>query len=567
MGDIKNWSKATDREKADALLSRWSELSRKREPYLNQWKDVSRLIEPNAGVFDIHKHNDVRDLSYILSFEATFDLNILASGLMSGASSPARAWFKLQPTNPEYADNYEVIQYCDEVQKILLRVFSMSNTYNTLHLMYRDLALFGISADVVYDNYETAIKHHLLSAGEYCVETNHHGDIDTLYRNFELTTAQAVKTFGYENLPKEIQNFYDKGQLDQYWEFIHAIEPRIDRDFRSATNSNFEWASYYICVGAGNPSLIRESGFNYFPVVCPRWDTLGLNAYGTSPAISCLPDVRQLQQEVLRKSELIENYVKPPLQAPSNARQQPISLASGAINFTQNTSNESQIRPIIQSMGDLNALRQDIAEIKADLRRAFFVDLFQMVQQTAGDRRTTVEIYALQQEQMLSLGPVVERVQNECLGRLVNIAYQRLLDANALPPVPQVLQGQAVNVEFTSVLAQSQKSVDINSVDRLFSAMASAGQIVPEIYDRIDPDGYVDEYRDRLGVAPKILRSKEEADKIRQARAQAQQQAQEQQQALMQAQQTQSLMQAQKTGAEASLAMQSLDEVGGGPVL
>ena len=190
-----------------------------------------------------------------------------------------------------------------------------------------------------------------------------------------------------------------------------------------------------------------------------------------------------------------------------------------------------------------------------------------MVQQTAGDRRTTVEIYALQQEQMLSLGPVVERVQNECLGRLVNIAYQRLLDANALPPVPQVLQGQAVNVEFTSVLAQSQKSVDINSVDRLFSAMASAGQIVPEIYDRIDPDGYVDEYRDRLGVAPKILRSKEEADKIRQARAQAQQQAQEQQQALMQAQQTQSLMQAQKTGAEASLAMQSLDEVGGGPVL
>ena len=183
MGDIKNWSKATDREKADALLSRWSELSRKREPYLNQWKDVSRLIEPNAGVFDIHKHNDVRDLSYILSFEATFDLNILASGLMSGASSPARAWFKLQPTNPEYADNYEVIQYCDEVQKILLRVFSMSNTYNTLHSMYRDLALFGISADVVYDNYETAIKHHLLSAGEYCVETNHHGDIDTLYRN------------------------------------------------------------------------------------------------------------------------------------------------------------------------------------------------------------------------------------------------------------------------------------------------------------------------------------------------------------------------------------------------
>lgn len=212
-------------------------------------------------------------------------------------------------------------------------------------------------------------------------------------------------------------------------------------------------------------------------------------------------------------------------------------------------------------------MSQDIQQIKQSIRSQLYVDLFQMVGSTAGDRRTTVEIYALQQEQMLALGPVVERNQNECLGRLVDITYRRLLDAGKLPPLPDVLQGQELKIEFTSVLAQSQKAVDINSVDRFFSALASAGQILPEIYDRLDPDGYVDEYRDRLGVAPKILRSKEDAEKIRQQRAEQQQQQQQQQDQMANAQIQQQQNLAQKSGVDTSLAMQQLDDVGGGNML
>lgn len=564
---MKSFSKATPLEKSQKLYERWQELKNKREPWLSQWRSVSAYISPFSGRFDVHNHGQNRDLGYIFDSEASFDLDNLASGLMAGASSPARPWFKIAPTDPDLTENYEVINWCDNVQKILLKIFQDSNTYSTLHEIYRELALFGISADLIYDHFDTGIKHHLLTAGEFCVEANADGEIDTLYRNFELTTAQAVKAFGYEILPKEIQREYDRGALGTYWEFLHAIEPRLDRDYKKQTNENFEWGSFYLSIGTSKPEVIRERGFKYFPVIVPRWDVLGIDAYGTSPAIKCLPDIRQLQQETLRKAELIDLYTHPPIQIPSSARQQAISIAPNAKNFSQSTANEGMIKPIITSMGDLNALREDIASIKDSIKRAFFVDLFMMIQNTAGDRRTTVEIYALQQEQMLALGPVVERMQNECLGRLVNITYRRLLDANALPPLPEILQGQVLNVEFTSVLAQSQKSVDINSVDRLFSAIASAGQIIPEVFDRIDPDGYVDEYRDRLGVAPKILRSKEQAEEIRQQRAQAQQEQAQQAQDAQQAQQVEQLSVAQKNGADASLAMQQLDELGGGTLI
>lgn len=556
------WNSIEPSVKAVKLLQRWEDMKRQREPYFNHWRDVSKYISPYSGRFDIHDHNKKRDQRFILDAHASHDLNVLASGMMSGASSPARPWFKILPVDEDLMENYEVITWCDEVQKKLLKVFSQSNTYNTLHQIYRELALFGTACDLIYDDSEKYIQHHLLSAGEYCIETNPNGEVDTLYRNFELTTVQAVKFFGYKELPKEIQRSYDAGDLGIYWEFIHAIEPRIDRDYNANDNKNMPYASYYICVSSN--TIVRESGFEYFPCVIPRWDVLGIDAYGVSPSMQHLPDVKQLQQETLRKAELIEIYSKPPIQAPMSARQQPISLASGAINFTQSTGGDNAIKPIVASMGDLNALIQDIQGIKQSIDKAFFVDLFLMIQQTAGDRRTTVEIYALQQEQMLTLGPVMERMQNECLGKLVKIAYKKLADAGQLPEMPADLVDRQMTIEYTSVLAQSQKSVDINSVDRLTSALFASAQMMPEILDRLDPDGYVDEYRDRLGVAPKILRSKDDAEKIREQRAQQQQAQQQQEQEMMQSQNDLAYQQAQKTGAEASLAMQQLDALGGG---
>ena len=551
---------ATPQEKASKIIQRWNDLKQQREPFFDYWQQVSKFVAPYSGRFEKNDHNKRRSQRFILDSHASHDLNILASGMMSGASSPARPWFKIAPEDADLAENYQVISWCDQVEQKILQIFQKSNTYNTLHQMYKELGLFGTAVDIVYDDEKNVIRHHLLTAGEYCVASNAEGVIDTLYRNFELTTIQAVKFFGYDNIPNDIRQAYDAGNLSIYWEFIHAIEPRIDRDYNAKDNLNMPWASYYVSVSSN--LVIRESGFKYFPCVVPRWDVLGIDPYGVSPAMEQLPNIKQLQQETLRKAELIENYTKPPMQAPNSARQQAINLSAGAINFTSSTGSEQQIRPIITSVGDLNAIRQDIAEIKVSIDKGFYTDLFMMVQNTAGDRRTTVEIYALQQEQMLTLGAVVERMQNEMLGRLVEIAYNKLYENDLLPEMPQALEDKQLAVKYTSVLSQAQKSVDINAVDRFFSALSASVQIMPEVLDRLDPDGYVDEYRDRLGVAPKLLRSKEDAQKIRQQRAQAQAQQQEQLEQMQGLQNDAMMAQAQKTGAEASLAMQRLDNVG-----
>lgn len=559
-----DFSRATPRERKQYLEQRFADLKIKREPFLNLWKDVARYISPYSGRFDISNHGEDRDLGLILDSEASRDLNILASGLMSGASSPSRPWFTIAPPNPELAEDHEVAVWCSKVQRMILKLFQATNTYNTLHSMYKELALFGIAADVLTDNYDTGLEHHLLSAGEYCVAADAAGNVNTLYREFELTVAQAVKQFGYKNLSREIQQCFDRGFLTEYFKFVQAIEPREDRDSSSRLATQMPYASYYFEQGASATDIISEGGYEEFPCIVPRWEVLGLDVYGSSPCMTVLPDVKQLQQETLRKMQLVDQMSMPPMQVPQSARNAKISMRAGSINYTQSTANEQMIRPIVSGMGDLNSVMNDINQLHEAIKDGLFVRQFLMLEEAQNNRKTTVEVYALKEEKMLVLGSVVERNNNECLGRLVEIAYRRLLKAGVLPEPPQSLQNLTMDVDFQSVLAQAQKAVDINSVDRMVSAVASVAQIMPEVLDRLDPDGYVDVYRERLDVDPKFLRSKEDADEIRQQRAQAQQQQAQMEQAQSGSLAMQQMAQAQKSGAEASLAQQQLDAVAGG---
>ena len=558
-----NLSKATNKELHQHLLARFDELKRIREPWLKRWRDVSNYISPFSGKFSVSDHSQSRNYDYILDNEGSRALNILTSGLASGATSPVRQWFKINTGDINNNLALDVANWCSDVEHLLLKVFQASNTYNSLHMVYRELALFGVAVDLIYDDVNNVIRHHVLTAGEYCLGTNAYGIVDSLYREFQLTAVQAVKFFGYDNVSKEIKRCYDRGQLEEYFTFGHAIEPREDRNYSSKSNRDMPYASYYFELEGQPNTILKESGFNYFPALCPRWEVLGSDPYGLSPSMTALPNIKQLQQETEVKAILLENLANPPLQAPSMSRQDPISLVAGSINYTQTTGNDFQIKPIVQGVGDINSITQDILQLKAGIKSDFFVDLFLLVQTAQTDRKTATEIYALKEEKMLVLGSVMERLQHELLAPLVSITFEKLLELDAIPIPPQALQGSGVEIEFQSMLAQSQRAVDINAIDRMISSTFAVSASIPDVLDRLNPDGLIDVYRDRLAVDPKIFRSKEEADQIRQQRAQMQQ-------AQMQAEQLQTLgaganqlAQAQKMGVDASLATQQLDPIGG----
>lgn len=519
-GDNQPNVRGSDREK---IYTRWGQLKAERASWLAHWKEISDYLLPRSGRFFIQdrdkgwrRHNNIYDST------GTRSLRVLAAGMMSGMTSPARPWFRLTTANPELDDQGEVKMWLAQCQKVMLDIFARSNTYRALHSMYEEIAAFGTGASVILPDYQNVIHHYPLTTGEYCIATNYRGEVDTLYREFQKTVHELVAEFGYENCSNSTKSLYDRGSLDQWVTVVHAIEPRSDRDHTKSDSMNMAWKSCYFELNGERSKYLRESGFNKFPAVVPRWATVGGDIYGNSPGMEALGDIKQLQHEQLRKAQAIDFKTKPPLQVPTSMKNRDIEALPGGISFVDMGSPSAGIKTAFEVNLDLSHLLADIGDVRERIRGSFYADLFLMLANQTDSRMTATEVAERHEEKLLMLGPVLERLQNELLDPLIDITFDRMIEAGIVPPPPEAIQGINLNVEYVSMLAQAQRAVGTNSIDRFVGTLGQVAQYKPEVLDKLDTDKWADSYADMLGVDPELIVQKEQVDLIRQQRAQAQ---------------------------------------------
>lgn len=509
-------------------LARWGYLKTERASWFTHWQEISTRLLPRAGRFFVQdrnkgnkRHNQIYDST------ATQALSVLAAGMMSGMTSPARPWFRLT-TGDDDLDAYPPVKvWLDQVSRLMLKIFQSSNTYRALHTMYEELGAFGTGVSIMSDDFRSVIHHHPLTAGEYALTTDWRGDVTTLYREFQKTVAQIVKEFGYKACSPTVQNLYDRGNLEAWITLIHAIEPRADRDPSKSDPLNMPWRSVYFEIGGNQQHCLRESGFKRFPVLAPRWVVRGGDIYGESPAMTALGDINQLQHEQLRKAQGIDFQTKPPLQAPTSMKNRDVEMLPGGITYVDSANPHGGIRSAFEAQINLNYLLEDIRDVRDRIRGCFFADLFLMLANQADTRMTATEVAERHEEKLLMLGPVLERLQNELLDPLIENTFDAIIDAGITPPPPEELQGRPLNVDLIGMLAQAQRAVGTNSIDRFVGNIGAVAQFKPEVLDRFNADRWVEIYSDSLGLDPQIVVPADQAQAIREQRAQAQAQAQQ----------------------------------------
>lgn len=532
----------------DKLFTRWGQLKSERATWWSHWQEISSYLLPRSGRFFVQdrdkgwrRHNNIYDNT------GTRALRVLGAGMMAGATSPARPWFRLSTGDPDLNMHAPVKLWLDDVTKRMQTVFQKSNTYRALHQMYEELGAFGTSANIILPDYQSVIHNYPLTTGEFCIATDYQGRVCTLYREFEKTVAEIVKEFGYKNCSNTVKNLYDRGSLDQWIRLIHAIEPRADRDVRKKDDLNMPFMSVYFEVGGDPNKYLRESGYKEFPAVCPRWSTVGGDIYGSSPGMEVLGDVKQLQHEQLRKAQGIDYKTKPPLQVPSSMKNRDVETLPGGISFVDAAGPQGGIRTAFDVNLDLSHLLQDIQDVRERIRGGFYADLFLMLANATDTRMTATEVAERHEEKLLMLGPVLERLHNELLDPLIEITFSRMVEAGVLPPAPPELQGMDLNVEFVSMLAQAQRAIGTNSVDRYVANLGQVAQFKPDVLDKFDADQWADAYGDMLGVDPNMIVANDKVALIRQSRAQAMAEQTKANQMQQNAQTVRDLSQAQTT--------------------
>ena len=511
-------------DRRQRLLRRRAALQTERSSWLSHWQEIATYQTPRTSRFfwtDTNrgqkKHQSIYDNT------AIFAHRTLAAGMMSGMTSPARPWFRLALRDKDLMEFAPVKTWLYEAAGLMRAVFSASNTYPALHQCYEELGAFGTWANFVQPDFDNVLHHFPLTVGEYTLATDDRGNVNTLQRDAQMTVGQLVRKFGKANCSTAVRNLYDRGMLDSWVPIFHFVTPREEYDPRKKDNLNMPWASIYMEHATDNTDkFLSESGYKRFPALCPRWRVVTGNVYGDSPGMECLGDVKQLQLEQLRKAQAIDYQVNPPLQVPIAYKDQANKRLPGGVMYVDQNSPGGGVRTAYEVNVRLDYLLADIQDTRERIRSSYYADLFLMLQnQPADGRMTATEVAERHEEKLLMLGPVLERLQGELLAPLIDITFDRMREAGMLPPPPEEIAGQDLNVEFISTLAQAQRAVAAAGTDRLLSTIGQMVAVWPEMRHKINAMQVVDDYADMYGVNPKVIASDEDA----QAKLQAEQQA------------------------------------------
>jgi hypothetical protein len=233
-------------------------------------------------------------------------------------------------------------------------------------------------------------------------------------------------------------------------------------------------------------------------------------------------DVKQLQLQEKRSAQAIEKMVNPPMVGPPELRNAKASILPGDITYINQRDAASGFRPAHEVNFRIAELEQKNQQIRQRISRVAYEDLFLML--ASSDRRefTATEIAERKEEKLLALGPVLEQLNQDLLDPLIENTFNIMLQQGLLPEPPEELQGMALKIEYTSIMAQAQKAIGISGLDRFIQFTGNLAQVQPEVLDKVDADEAIDLYGDMTGMPPTLIRDDDKVAAIRQQRAQAQ---------------------------------------------
>lgn len=564
----------TKRQRHDLLRT---QLQQERSSFITRWRDLGDYVLSTRPRFTLTETNrGDRKNQKIIDATASLAARTLRSGMMSGVTSPARPWFRLTTPDPAMSEYQPVKEWLHTVGQRMATEFIRSNLYNTLPIIYGDIGTFGTAAMLIEESATTLFHSTPLPIGSYCIAVNEEGRVDTFQRDLRMTVRQLVKKFGefdskgkvtnWDKFSSTVRTAWENHNREMSIDICHIIEPNDDFNPQMIDSKYKRFSSCYFEIGSASgmgglsdsdrERYLRESGYDYFPVLAPRWEVTGGDTYGTDcPGMLTLGSNKALQTMQKRLAQAVEKMVNPPLVGPTSLQNQKVSLFPGDITYHDAREGQQGLRSIHDVNIRINELQMMIQDTRSEIKRGYFEDLIMMITNDQRAQRATArEIDVKEQERLVAFGPVLEQLNQDLLDPLIDIGFMLMLKRGLLPEPPEEIQGIDLKVDYISVMAQAQKLVSLAGVERFTGFVSNLAAVNPEVMDKVSFDQIVDVYGDMTSVPPSIVKSDEDVEAIRAQRAEAQQAAAKAEQMKMQAGAVKDLSQAE-TGGDNLLSM------------
>lgn len=512
-------------EIANRLIKRVDTLKAARQSHESVWRECYDFTYPLRGsgfstqVLDAQSAKS--KVAKLLDGTATDSARMLASALMSGMTPANAQWLSLDSESLP-----------DDAKAWLSTCASL--IWENIHSSNFDAEGYEANLDVVCAGWFALYIEENQEEGGYSFQqwplaqvfvasTRSDGIIDTVFRCYQLTAAQAVKKFGDKEVSEKIRKAA-KDKPDDKFDFLHAIFPRDNYVVNARLAKNMRFASYNIEVTGKR--VVRESGYHEFPVCVPRWMKIPGTSYGIGPTYDALPDCKELNETKRMEKAAQDLAISGMWIAEDDGVLNPRTVKVGPRKIIVANSVDS-MKPLLTG-ADFNVAFTAEQRLQAAIRKIMMAD---QLQPQDGPAMTATEVHVRVALIRQLLGPVYGRFQAEYLQPLVTRCFGLAFRAGVFPEPPESMNTANFNVKYISPLARAQKLEDVTAVQQLAATVGQLVAVYPDARDNVDSDEAVRVVSEGLGVPAKVLRSSADVASMRDERAKAQQQ--QAQQALM----------------------------------
>lgn len=511
------------------------------------WQEVTDYVVPRKNTITSTREPGAKRTWQLLDNTGVMSCELLAGALHSMLTNPYGDFFEYTTGDVRMDNDDEVRLWMQQEQRATLNMLNNSNFQTEVHELYTDVSSIGTALQLIEEDERDGIRFSTKFIKEFYLVENCYGVVDQVYRKYDQTAIDLVKEFGEKVLPEKVLKMYKDGKTTKIC-VNHAVYPKLV--VGETANAAMKFLAQYTLPEFH--TIIEVSQYETFPYAAPRWSKAsGELGYGRSPAMTALPELKilnKMNETMLRGAQ---KMVDPPLQMPDDGFIMPIVTTPGGINYYRSGSPATdRIAPVFNST-NVDFGYQAMADRRQRVRDAFYVDQLRLQPNQAGGPMTATEVMQRTEDSMRLLGPMMGRMQIEYLRPTIERVFNIRLRRGLVAQPPSILQGQKLDVRYSSFIAKAQRTAEMQNILRTFQTVQPFIAIDPAVSDNFNGDVAVRIVAGATGFPQEIMRTMKQVGDIRNGRAQAQQQAQAQMDQANAMAQAQQMADIQKTGADA----------------
>lgn len=487
------------------------------------WDDLTEYVLPSQGTYVYRDPRTDPERRSKRRFDSTAVIaarQLMARVVAEMTGSGAR-WFDYRDPDPQIDADPEVRA---ALQALSDRAYTVLNNgiWRTAHTeATMEWIVYGTGCMHMEEDEETnTLLFKSIPLNELWASENDHNDLDYIYRKFKLTYRQLCEFTKDEYIPDYLHEIGEREPLKEIY-LLHCMKPNDEYDEHKKNAKNYKYKSVYMLFDS--KIIIKEGYFKRKPYVAFRFWKRPDEAYGGSPAVDALADIRMLNtiEECNIRSIQLEAF--PPLVMAHDSVVLPIRIHPNGINYGgMSPDGKRLIQPLFEKGGNRESLERYMEQKRQSIQSSFFVDP-RMNQEAS--IRTAAEVQKRSGEEMIGISPFLHRYEIEYLYHVLGFVLDYVIKNNKDIQIPKKLDGRMPIVDFSAPLAKTQRAQELNNTTQWLQIMQSLAQADPTVLANIDMNSTAHILADLLGVPSKAMKTPEQM-----AAAQAAQQKQMQQQ-------------------------------------